>query len=134
VLAQIVAMDATRISTDGIYLHELEDTVWAQGNTNVSHGCLNLSADNARWFYDFSQPGDVVEVRDTGGAPLEIWQNGDWGVPWQQWLAGSALEVAPQPAGAPVIDAQCGIQPIRETGRQWEATTVTGPRVAARCS
>jgi len=105
VLAQIVAMDATRISTDGIYLHELEDTVWAQGNTNVSHGCLNLSADNARWFYDFSQPGDVVEVRDTGGAPLEIWQNGDWGVPWQQWLAGSALEVAPQPAGAPIIDS-----------------------------
>ena len=24
------------ISTDGIYLHQLEDTVWAQGNTNVS--------------------------------------------------------------------------------------------------
>lgn len=81
---------ATRISTDGIYLHELEDTVWAQGNTNVSHGCLNLSADNARWFYDFSQPGDIVEVRDTGGAPLELWQNGDWSVPWPQWLAGSA--------------------------------------------
>ncbi len=81
---------ATRISTDGIYLHELEDTVWAQGNTNVSHGCLNLSAENARWFYEFSQPGDVVEVRDTGGAPLELWQNGDWSVPWPQWLAGSA--------------------------------------------
>ena len=42
------------------------------------HGCLNLSADNARWFYDFSQPGDVVEVINTGGAPLELWQNGDW--------------------------------------------------------
>jgi lipoprotein-anchoring transpeptidase ErfK/SrfK len=83
---------ATSISTDGIYLHALEDTVWAQGNTNVSHGCLNLSAENARWFYDFSQPGDVVEVRDTGGAPLELWQNGDWSVPWSQWLAGSAAD------------------------------------------
>ena len=82
---------ATRISTDGIYLHQLEDTVWAQGNTNVSHGCLNLSADNARWFYDFSQPGAVVEVINTGGAPLELWQNGDWSVPWAQWLAGSAV-------------------------------------------
>lgn len=81
---------ATRISTDGIYLHELEDTVWAQGNTNVSHGCLNLSADNSRWFYQFSRPGDVVEIRGTGGAPLELWQNGDWSVPWPQWLAGSA--------------------------------------------
>ena len=91
---------ATRISTDGIYLHQLEDTVWAQGNTNLSHGCLNLSADNARWFYDFSQPGDVVEVRNTGGAPLELWQNGDWGVPWPQWLAGGATDATTQQAPA----------------------------------
>jgi len=82
---------ATRISTDGIYLHQLESTVWAQGNSNVSHGCLNLNADNAEWFYEFSQPGDVVEVRNTGGEPLQIWQNGDWSVPWEQWRAGSAL-------------------------------------------
>lgn len=82
---------ATRISPDGIYLHEREATVWAQGNTNVSAGCLNLSAENARWFYEFSQPGDVVEIRNTGGRPLEQWQNGDWSVPWQEWLQGSAL-------------------------------------------
>ncbi|TQF75015.1 L,D-transpeptidase family protein [Rhodococcus spelaei] len=82
---------ATRISTDGIYLHELESTVWAQGNTDTSHGCLNLNAENAQWFFNFAQPGDVVEVRNTGGAPLEVWQNGDWGVPWAQWVAGSAL-------------------------------------------
>lgn len=82
---------ATRISTDGVYLHQLDSTVWAQGNTNVSHGCLNLNADNARWFYHFSVPGDVVEVINTGGAPLQLWQNGDWSVPWDQWLAGSAL-------------------------------------------
>nr|WP_245839301.1 Ig-like domain-containing protein [Mycobacterium aquaticum] len=82
---------ATRISTDGIYLHQLESTVWAQGNTNVSHGCLNLNPDNARWFYEFSQSGDVVEVRNTGGEPLQVWQNGDWSVPWEQWKKGSAL-------------------------------------------
>ena len=68
---------ATRISTDGIYLHQLNDTVWAQGNTNTSHGCLNLSGENAQWFFDFSQPGDVVEVRNTGGPSLQLWQNGD---------------------------------------------------------
>jgi lipoprotein-anchoring transpeptidase ErfK/SrfK len=82
---------AVRISPDGIYLHEREATVWAQGNTNVSAGCLNLSADNAEWFYNFSGPGDVVEIRNTGGAPLQQWQNGDWSVPWEQWSAGSAL-------------------------------------------
>ncbi|WP_327095888.1 Ig-like domain-containing protein [Nocardia vinacea] len=82
---------ATRISTDGIYLHQLDSTVWAQGSQNLSHGCLNLSAANAQWFYNFAIPGDVVEVRNTGGAPLEVWQNGDWGVPWDEWVQGSAL-------------------------------------------
>jgi lipoprotein-anchoring transpeptidase ErfK/SrfK len=82
---------ATRISPDGIYLHEREATVWAQGNTNVSAGCLNLSAADAQWFYEFSQPGDVVEVRNTGGQPLAQWQNGDWSVPWRDWLQGSTL-------------------------------------------
>lgn len=82
---------ATRISTDGVYLHELDSTVWAQGNTNVTHGCLNLDERNARWLYDFSVPGDVVEVVNTGGEPLQVWQNGDWSMPWDQWLRGSAL-------------------------------------------
>ncbi len=76
---------AVRISTDGVYLHQLDETVWAQGNTDTSHGCLNLNHDNAAWFYNFSVPGDVVEVRNTGGKPLQLWQNGDWSVPWDQW-------------------------------------------------
>ncbi|WP_405498463.1 Ig-like domain-containing protein [Nocardia sp. NBC_00511] len=81
---------ATRISTDGIYLHQLDTTVWAQGNTDTSHGCLNLNQTNAEWFFNFAQPGDVVEVRNTGGPQLQVWQNGDWGMPWDQWVAGSA--------------------------------------------
>ncbi|KKC06066.1 L,D-transpeptidase [Mycobacterium nebraskense] len=83
---------ATRISTDGIYLHELEATVWAQGHQDTSHGCLNLNADNAKWFYDFSVPGDVVEVRNSGGPPLTLAQNGDWTVSWEDWRKGSALK------------------------------------------
>jgi len=76
---------AVRVSTDGVYLHELDSTVWAQGKTDTSHGCLNLNHDNAAWFYNFSVPGDVVEVRNSGGTPLQLWQNGDWSVPWDQW-------------------------------------------------
>jgi lipoprotein-anchoring transpeptidase ErfK/SrfK len=83
---------ATKISTDGIYLHELDATVWAQGHRDTSHGCLNLNADNARWFYDFSVPGDVVEVRNSGGPPLTLAQNGDWTLSWDQWRNGSALK------------------------------------------
>ncbi|HZA11876.1 L,D-transpeptidase [Mycobacterium sp.] len=82
---------ATKISTDGIYLHQLDATVWAQGHTDTSHGCLNLNEENAKWFFDFSQPGDVVEVHNSGGPPLQLSQNGDWTVPWDQWRKGSAL-------------------------------------------
>ncbi|SPM36538.1 hypothetical protein MRAB57_4379 [Mycobacterium rhizamassiliense] len=85
---------ATKISTDGIYLHQLDATVWAQGHQDTSHGCLNLNADNAKWFYDFSVPGDVVEVRNSGGPPLQLAQNGDWTLSWDQWRKGSAVKPA----------------------------------------
>jgi lipoprotein-anchoring transpeptidase ErfK/SrfK len=85
---------ATRISIDGIYLHQLDTTVWAQGHTDTSHGCLNLNGDNAKWFYDFSVPGDVVEIRNSGGPPLKLTQNGDWTLSWDQWRGGSAVKPA----------------------------------------
>ena len=79
---------STKISTDGIYLHELDTTVWAQGNSNVSHGCLNLNHDNAQWFFQHSRVGDVVQVAHSGGPTLQVWQGGDWTLPWAQWAAG----------------------------------------------
>jgi lipoprotein-anchoring transpeptidase ErfK/SrfK len=82
---------ATKISIDGIYLHELDTTVWAQGRQNVSHGCLNLNEKNAKWFYNSSRVGDVVKVVHSGGPKLQFWQGGQWDVPWSQWLAHSAL-------------------------------------------
>ncbi len=81
---------ATRISTDGIYLHRLDATVWAQGSTDTGHRCLNLNGDNAKWFYDFSMPSDVVEVRNSRGPPLTLGYNGDWIISWDQWRQGSA--------------------------------------------
>jgi hypothetical protein len=99
---------ATRISLDGIYLHQLDETVWAQGNTDLSHGCLNLSGENAKWFFEFAQPGDIVEVRYTGGPPLALNQNGDWTIPWGDWIKGSALtpkDVTPPPPVLPTTAA-----------------------------
>jgi lipoprotein-anchoring transpeptidase ErfK/SrfK len=82
---------ATKISTDGIYLHELDTTLWAQGNSNVSHGCLNLNYTNAKWYFDNSRVGDVVKVINSGGPHIQFWQGGQWDVPWSQWLTHSAL-------------------------------------------
>jgi hypothetical protein len=91
---------ATRISTDGIYLHHLDDTIWAQGNTNLSSGCLNLNGENAKWYFDMVQPGDIVEVRYTGGPPLTLAQGGDWSIPWSDWIKGSALSPRHTPLSA----------------------------------
>jgi lipoprotein-anchoring transpeptidase ErfK/SrfK len=82
---------ATKISTDGIYLHELDTTVGYQGHSNVSHGCLNLNYTNAKWYYNNSRVGDLVQVVHSGGPHIQFWQGGQWDVPWSQWLAHSAL-------------------------------------------
>jgi len=78
-----------RISYDGEYVHWADWSVWAQGNTDTSHGCLNVSPDNSWWFYHWSVPGDIVDVRNTG-RPLQLWNSGYWTASWSQWVAGSA--------------------------------------------
>lgn len=85
---------ATRITTDGIYLHQLISTIPEQGHTDTSHGCLNLNPANATWYYQNAQIGDVVQILHTGGAPGAQWQNADWSLTWEQWQAGSALNNA----------------------------------------
>jgi lipoprotein-anchoring transpeptidase ErfK/SrfK len=78
-----------RISYDGEYVHWADWSIGAQGNTDTSHGCLNISPDNAWWFYNFSVPGDIVDVRNTG-RPLDVGNSGYWVDSWAQWTAGSA--------------------------------------------
>jgi lipoprotein-anchoring transpeptidase ErfK/SrfK len=78
-----------RISYDGEYVHWADWSIWAQGNTDTSHGCLNVSPDNAWWFYNFSVPGDIVDVQNTG-RPLALWNSGYWTASWAEWVAGTA--------------------------------------------
>ncbi len=85
---------AVRISNNGEFVHAAPWSVAQQGNTNVSHGCINMSTERAAWFFDFSQPGDVVEIRNSIGPPLgpadgDIY---DWTLSWDEWRAGSALQ------------------------------------------
>ncbi|MGH3793814.1 MAG: L,D-transpeptidase [Pseudonocardiaceae bacterium] len=81
-----------RISNDGEFVHENPASVAAQGNTNVSHGCINLDLANAQWFFQTFGLGDVVEVVNSGGPPLPVWDiYGDWSLSWPDWQAGSAL-------------------------------------------
>jgi lipoprotein-anchoring transpeptidase ErfK/SrfK len=88
---KLTVFEAVQISSSGEYVHSAPWSVWAQGNTNVSHGCVNASPDFAEWFYGISQRGDIVTVTGTD-RELE-WNNGYgyWQMPWKQWVKGSAL-------------------------------------------
>jgi lipoprotein-anchoring transpeptidase ErfK/SrfK len=82
---------ATQISYSGVFVHSAPWSVGAQGHTNTSHGCLNVSPSNAVWFYDHSKSGDIVEVVHTVGSTLSGTEGlGDWNVPWPVWKAGNA--------------------------------------------
>ncbi|WP_407667568.1 L,D-transpeptidase [Mycolicibacterium arseniciresistens] len=82
---------ATQMSYSGIYVHSAPWSVGSQGRANVSHGCLNVNPDNARWFYDTTKRGDIVEVINTVGPTLPGTDGlGDWNIPWDQWSAGNA--------------------------------------------
>ncbi|RBY75766.1 hypothetical protein DQ238_19015 [Geodermatophilus sp. TF02-6] len=85
---------AVRISNNGEFVHAAPWSVAQQGRANVSHGCINLSTERAAWFFDFSRPGDVVEVRNSVGPQLSAADGDvhDWAIPWEQWRAGSALK------------------------------------------
>jgi len=78
-----------RISYDGEYVHWADWSVAQQGKVNVSHGCLNVSPANAYWFYNFSKPGDIVDVRNTG-RNLAEWNSGYWNVSWAKWVGDGA--------------------------------------------
>lgn len=83
---------AVHISGDGEYVHWADWSVWAQGNTNTSHGCLNISPDNAVWFYNNFNQGDIVDVRNTAGRVLPSYiAGGEWNISFEDWAAGSAL-------------------------------------------
>ena len=50
-----------------------------------------MSTEHAAWFFDFSQPGDIVEIVNSSAGTLRS-DIDDWTIPWDQWRAGSALK------------------------------------------
>ncbi|MDP9851708.1 lipoprotein-anchoring transpeptidase ErfK/SrfK [Corynebacterium lowii] len=82
---------ATQMSYSGIYVHAAPWSVWAQGNTNTSHGCINVTDEAAQWFQNTVKRGDIVKVHNTVGGELNGLDGlGDWNIPWEEWKAGNA--------------------------------------------
>jgi lipoprotein-anchoring transpeptidase ErfK/SrfK len=60
---KITASYAVRVTWSGVYVHSAPWSVASQGNSNVSHGCINLSPDNAAWYFDTVNIGDPIIVQ-----------------------------------------------------------------------
>lgn len=53
---------AVRVTWGGVYVHSAPWSVGSQGYANVSHGCINLSPDNAAWYFDMVSVGDPIVI------------------------------------------------------------------------
>jgi lipoprotein-anchoring transpeptidase ErfK/SrfK len=90
---------AVRISNNGEFIHANPASSGAQGNSNVTNGCINLSTGDAEQYYASAIYGDPVEV--TGSSIQLSYSDGDiwdWAVDWDTWVAMSAL---PPPTAHP---------------------------------
>ncbi|BBY66992.1 L,D-transpeptidase [Mycolicibacterium helvum] len=59
---KLTVSDAVRVTWGGVYVHSAPWSVGSQGYANVSHGCINLSPDNAAWYFDQVHIGDPVVI------------------------------------------------------------------------
>ena len=86
---------ATQMSYSGIYVHAAPWSEAQQGNSNVSHGCINVTTESAEWFQNTVKRGDIVTVKNTVGSTLSGYDGlGDWNIPWSVWKEGNADETS----------------------------------------
>ncbi|MDY6872170.1 MAG: L,D-transpeptidase [Actinomycetota bacterium] len=78
---KLKVQDAVRIDNSGIFVHSAPWSVGSQGESNVSHGCINLSPANAQWFYDNFGSGDAVVIKNSTG----IYNQPDGASDWQMF-------------------------------------------------
>jgi lipoprotein-anchoring transpeptidase ErfK/SrfK len=69
---------AVRIDNSGNFVHSAPWSVGDQGKRNVSHGCVNLSAANAQWFYDNFGSGDPIVIKNSVGTYTQNDGAQDW--------------------------------------------------------
>jgi lipoprotein-anchoring transpeptidase ErfK/SrfK len=88
----LTVYDDVHLTASGTYVHNAS---WDSniGKADASHGCIHLTASDAKWFYDLVKPGDIVRVYDEPKTVAEGNGNGDWNVSWKTWLDNSAIGV-----------------------------------------
>lgn len=85
---------SVRFTWSGNYIHDAYWSVAQQGHVNVSHGCVNVSPQHSKIYFDMAVPGDPVTI--TGSPAAGKWDDGwtEWFLTWPKYLQGSALHMA----------------------------------------
>ncbi|MET1063719.1 MAG: Ig-like domain-containing protein, partial [Arthrobacter sp.] len=78
---------ATRLTPSGEFIHQATDSAMPYlGTANLSHGCIGLGPDGAKWVFENMTSGDVVQVVNTDGDFAAVDDGyGDWNIPWAQY-------------------------------------------------
>ncbi len=85
---------AQRLTWSGEFIHAAPWSVDAQGERNVSHGCVNVSMADAQWLYGITRLGDPVTIQGTERKVAPGNGFTAWAVPWEDYVKGSAIPVA----------------------------------------
>jgi lipoprotein-anchoring transpeptidase ErfK/SrfK len=126
---------AVRISNNGEFIHANPSSAGAQGNSNVTNGCINLSTSDAAEYFPTAVYGDPVEV--TGSTIQLSYSDGDiwdWAVDWDTWVSMSAL---PPPSARPPsthIPVTAPVTPSNAptlSGTPTSTTTSTSPATSS---
>jgi lipoprotein-anchoring transpeptidase ErfK/SrfK len=75
---KVDVQDAVQFDNSGDYVHSAPWSLADQGKRNVSHGCINISPSNAKWFYDNFGSGDPIIVKNSTGTYSKNDGSNDW--------------------------------------------------------
>ncbi|MFY1633749.1 Ig-like domain-containing protein [Solwaraspora sp. WMMB335] len=92
---------AQRLTWGGEFIHAAPWSVGDQGVRNVSHGCVNMSMDNAKWLFNQTKVGDPITVKGTE-RKIAIGNGWTvWNLSWDDLVSSSVVPYEPPAAASP---------------------------------
>src|SRR5277367_277984 len=75
---KVTVENAVQFDNSGDFVHSAPWSVADQGKRDVSHGCINISPSNAKWFFANFGSGDPVVVKNSVGTYSKNDGSNDW--------------------------------------------------------